>query len=434
MLSDTMSLSELRRFALIPLLSLGLFTAATSYLSAAISVQLSQVGFSPSTIGATHSAYYAGMVFGALNVASIIRRLGYLSGFAFFALAFGALTALQTFFVAPESWMVLRFGAGYAMAGIYVAIESWLLASAGLHNRSLFLTCYTMTLYGMQVVSQFLFAPILSHPSLAFLVTPFLMVLCILPALCSKGTAPAMESAVRFDRASVRRAAAAVFVLGIGSTLWYLFDLAVVTKVGFVLLGIAVAVLPWRAFWRDSGYGVLLCCCSGLMASASCAFAPTYAVSLGYSASAFMVPIISGALILQWPICRLSERSEPSLVIGLGTGLLILAIKLFTLHPLGIQVALFCVGGLSFALYPVAMISMIKFSPKQSVRVASVSLFSYGIGSVAGPIAAAQFIEESGQSGLMRVLMVECIALFCISVALFIFIRCFKVGELPQCK
>ncbi|MES2212422.1 MAG: MFS transporter, partial [Pseudomonadota bacterium] len=394
---------------------------ASSYLSAAISVQLSQAGVNPSAIGLVHSSYYAGLVFGALTVAFIIRRLGYLSGFVVFALAFGLLTLPQAFLATPAAWMALRFGAGYCIAGIYVAIESWLLASATPQNRSLFLTAYMMVLYATQIVSQIVSAPILSHPYWPFILTPLCMLVCIVPALLSKTVAPPMEKHLRFERHSLLKIGRTLFIVAATAVAWTALPLGGVAKVICAALCVWAIVAPWQSFWRESGYGVLLCCCSGLIASACYAFAPTYALSLGYTATMFMIPIISGGMLLQWPICRFSERTSAALAIGACSSVLVFVMLLLTKEAgfFSIATVLFGVGGLSFALYPVGIISMLVSNPEKSVTVSSIALFAYGLGSVAGPAIAARVIDGHGQSALLQVVAWETAVVLLASVALF---------------
>src|SRR5690606_3535987 len=83
-------------------------------------------GFSDQTLGLFGSAYFAGFMLGTWLCPKLIRRMGHIRAFAFFASAAAACIILHVIHVDMLFWLLLRLITGMVLVGVYTSIESWL--------------------------------------------------------------------------------------------------------------------------------------------------------------------------------------------------------------------------------------------------------------------------------------------------------------------
>ena len=103
-------------------------------------------GFADLTIGLLGSAYFAGMLAGALATPAIVRRAGHIRAFSAFVAVGIVAVVLMPGWESPAPWMLCRGALGFVFAGIYAVIESWINAKADNASRG--------ALYGVyQIVS-----------------------------------------------------------------------------------------------------------------------------------------------------------------------------------------------------------------------------------------------------------------------------------------
>ena len=100
-----------------PLLSTALFMLGNGFLNTFISIRMSDTGHSELAIGMVASAYYIGLVLGALQIAKLIVRIGHLRVFASFIGLFNCVCLIHTLSDNIYLWLILRFLAGVSLAG-----------------------------------------------------------------------------------------------------------------------------------------------------------------------------------------------------------------------------------------------------------------------------------------------------------------------------
>ena len=105
-----------------PLASLVLSVASGSFFLTFISVKINSIDGSEIALGLIHSAFYGGMLFGALRSEEIINRVGHIRAFASFSSLLTFTIIFQALYQSPNFWIFLRFFAGFSTAAIYVII------------------------------------------------------------------------------------------------------------------------------------------------------------------------------------------------------------------------------------------------------------------------------------------------------------------------
>lgn len=344
------------------LLAIFLLMAGGGFMNTLVSVRLERAGVSELFIGLVGTAYFGGLVVGALRVPSLVRRVGHIRAFAAFVAAISASTLVYALHRDVVLWALLRFSDGFCLAGVYVCLESWLNQRAEAHSRGSVLAGYMIALYGGQALGQFLLSLGKPNPMVPLLVASILISLASIPVILTRIDAPPPDD-------------------GEG--------------------------LPFRNLYRVSPLGIVGAFLTGIMLGAFYALGAVYARRLGMSLSAtasFMSAVIMGGVALQWPLGRLSDRMERRKVIVFsfaGALAASLAIALFggsgpILLGLG---ALF--GGFSFALYPLcAAHTNDHLSPEQRVAASGGLVMVYSLGAAIGPSAGALAMAMTGTGGL----------------------------------
>jgi MFS family permease len=159
---------------------------------------------------------------------------------------------------------------------------------------------------------------------------------------------------------------------------------------------------------------------AGLVNTAFGGLAPLYAVRIGLSAGEvgqFMSAVFFGALLLQWPLGRLSDRVDRRRVIAgvlLGVGGLALAIALFggishlLLLALGIAY-----GGFAYTVYSLSLSHAHDFATQaERMAISAGMLLSWAAGSIAGPTIAGFAMDHLGPQGLFYYLATVAMLVF----------------------
>ena len=106
--------------------------------------------------------------------------------------------------------------------------------------------------------------------------------------------------------------------------------------------------------------------------------------------------LITGGFILQWPLGKLSDKVPRKKMLSF-LSLLCVAPSLFAMISTNAgfnYIMVFCIGGLSFVLYPISIALVCdKVDNRNILQATGVLLFSYGIGSVLGPMIVANTIK-----------------------------------------
>ncbi len=346
------SFSDNFSFFYFPLLSIVLLTLGSSFFTTFISIKMEMNGVTQFIIGCIHSSYYAGMLVGAILMGGIIRKIGYIYAYVFFASVISVSILLQGYIITAYFWLLMRFIFGFSMAGIYVVIESWLLARSTLINRGSILSVYMILLYAAQVVSHELLHFMELGTFMPFILAAVLCGLSLTPMLMINTPSPVVEIPEHKN---------------------------------------------FSAVFNVSPDGFMGCLLSGFLMSAIFSFVPNFAVNYHFSVSLLMQTTIAGGCLLQWPIGKLSDQFSRRSVLLAVCNIIFISAFLILLFPAQKNIVYFfsfILGGCSFSLYTlsIALVNdVIKIS--QIVSVSGFLLFAYSAGSVLGPIIAALFMD-----------------------------------------
>lgn len=342
------------------MLSLFILVLGNGFLLTLIPIRGQLEGFAPEISGYLASAYFAGMLIGAVRINKIIEGVGHIRAFAFFASTISVLTLLQGLFVYPSAWIALRFLFGLSISGIFITVESWLLVKSSIKMRGVALSIYMTIFYSGQSIGQLLLGMVDPKTLIPFCVVVILASLSVLPLTITKTKAPIVEEHSVFSPKK-------------------LFKLSPLSLLGSLFAGLILGPI----------YGLL----------------PVFAQKAEYSLSQIswvMGSIIFGGLIFQWPIGMLSDRMDRRKVLMIAsicTALLALLVVVFPqMSYLRFLIFTIFLGGFCFVLYPLSVSHACDLvEAKDIVSTTGAVLVSYGVGSIIGPIVASYMMRLFGE-------------------------------------
>ncbi|QDX24932.1 MFS transporter [Sphingomonas suaedae] len=343
------------------LLAIFVMMAGSGFLSTLIGLRLERAGSGTMVIGLVATAYFGGLVLGALRSGEIVRRVGHIRAFAAFVALLSASTLTYALLQHPLLWAALRLVDGICIAGVFICLESWLNDRAEPETRGSVLAFYMVALYSGQALGQLLLQTGKTVPAVPFELASILISLAIIPICLTRSAAPMLGEV---EPLSLRR-------LFIASP-----------------LGVA-------------GAGV-----TGLALGAFYGLAAIYARRLGLSLAdtgTFMMVVILGGVALQWPLGRLSDRYDRRrVIIGCFAVTLAISAALATeMRGLALLVLGFGFGGLSFALYPLCVAhANDRLLPSERVSASGQLVLLYSVGAALGPMGAASAMTLAGPGGL----------------------------------
>jgi len=365
-----------------PLASLALLVISNSFFLTFITVKLNTLGANVETLGFIHSAFYGGILAGALKSEAIINRVGHIRAFACTSAIFTITILLQALYPTPYIWILFRFFAGFATASSYVIIESWLLSQSTKANKGKILSIYMISLYSAQTLGQFVLDIVNVDSMEPFLLAAILSSLAVIPASLTYVKAP---------------------------------DLNPLPK------------LAIHKYFTAAPLGFFGCVSSGLILSSIYSFLPKYAMDIDFSVSIMLGSIIAGGFCLQWPIGKLSDAFDRIRIMLILSVLILIICLSFPLIGLCnhflIYVIIFFLGGLCFTIYPLSIAHVCDYLEDTNIiNVTGVLLFSYGIGAVMGPPIVAVFIDYFSTAALFYYIS-------CVSFSLCLLILYYKKSE-----
>ena len=339
-----------------PLTSLIFLVLGTSFFMTFITVRLDNLLVSKSVIGYIHSSYYAGTLLGAIKCDSMINRVGHIRSYAVFASMMTIMAICQGVYINPYLWIIFRFITGISLSGCYLVIESWLLASSTKQTKGKILAIYMACLYASQSISQFFLDIIDSESMQPYMLSAALTCLAIIPSCLTYMKQPQNEPEVTYKLSMIK-------------------------------------------YFKKAPIGFVGCLIAGIILSSIYSFMPSYALYNNLSVSLLMGIIVAGGFALQWPISKMSDILNHVIVLIINLTLVIILsiIVLFNnSNPIILYIACFFIGGFTFTIYPISIALMSDyFDQKDIVNAIGVSLFAYGVGSIAGSSVTAFLIEIS---------------------------------------
>ncbi len=344
------------------LAGIALLLLGTGLLNTVLALRGSLAGFSDQLLGLIASAYFFGFFAGTFLAPPLIRQMGHVRAFAFFAAAVAGCILLHSLWVDSTFWMLLRVVTGIALVGFYTVIESWLNSEAPSERRSQIFAVY-MTVNLLALAAAQLFLQLDSPAEFTlFAVAAVFAVVALMPVVATRLTPPALA---QVPRPALRR-------------IWQAAPLAYV--------GALASGLGMGAFW---GMGAVYAGRVGLDPEGVGMF--------------ITVTILAGAA-LQWPIGHMSDRMDRrralALVAGAAVAAALLMAVLGAFGPL-VLVAAAAFGGVAFAIYPLVVAHLIDHLPHDEILAGNAGiLLLHGAGAAVGPALAGLFMGWFGPSAM----------------------------------
>ncbi|TBU93493.1 MFS transporter [Stutzerimonas kirkiae] len=303
-------------------------------------------GYTTSLIGLLMSGYFIGYLLGTWLAPPLIRRIGHIRTFAFYAALAATTALLHILIVSPWVWMLLRVLYGVAMVTLYMVIESWLNAKVSGEKRGQVFAIYMAVNLGALAVAQQLLSLDSPMNFTLFALSAILICCALMPITLTRQVQPSLPDIPPTDLLQLARIAP------------------------LPLMAAALSGLALGGFW-------------GL--------APVYASQSGFDSSGIgllMSLTILGGAVLQWPLGLLSDRKDRRKVMLWVVSLAALLALLMTPLSAGplLLGLMFVWGGLVFSIYSIAMAQMVDhLNPDEILSGSSGMLLAFGLGSAIGP-------------------------------------------------
>ncbi|MCE0914511.1 MULTISPECIES: MFS transporter [unclassified Pseudomonas] len=354
---------RLLAMALAPLLGLFIIALGNGVLSSLTTLRLGAAGESATTIGVVSSAYFIGLTLGAIFNDRLILRIGHIRAYSSFAALIGATILLQGLFYDTTWWFALRLINGWAAVGVFLVIESWLLLAGDAKIRGRLLALYMIAFYGAGVIAQAGLGEVTGWGDTApFMVAGMLATLSVLPIVILPRVSPLLD---QVEPLKPRQ-----------------------------LLGVAPT-------------GLVGCFGSGVAIAGIYALLPLYLQRIGLDVGKvgdMMAWVILGAMLLQYPVGRWSDRKDrQDVLIALAALCTVLSVLIVLLpaDTVLLPALLFLLGGGVFALYPVAVSSAADRAPADAlVPMIQGLLLINSLGSAMAPLAISPMMTAYGEAGL----------------------------------
>jgi MFS family permease len=340
---------------------IGLLMLGNGLQGTLLGVRATVEGFGATLIGAMTAMYYAGFLGGSTWTARIVPTVGHIRVFAALTSGASATILVQGLVVDPYIWGLMRFLTGVCLAGIFVVAESWLNEKADNKTRGQMMAIYMVVTYIGMAGGQILFSitnPIAVDP---FIFISVLISLAAIPMLLTASKAPEFSNPSSVTMARL---------------------------------------------YRVSPLGVVGTFVTGVVSGALFGMGGVYAELSGFDntgIAAFMLAIMAGSVLLQWPIGRLSDLIDRRTVItgtAIGATVTALAISLSAAIYWPVFLALVTLfGGLCLSLHPLTIAYTNDYlEPTELVGASSGLIVIMGLGMILGPLITGVLFQGLGPS------------------------------------
>lgn len=379
---------------LIPVLALLLSTAmlltGNGMHSLLLALSGAAAGFTTTEIGLLGTGWAIGFVAGSLGAPYVVRRVGHIRAFASAAACAAIIILLNGLYVEPLVWFLARVGSGFVISSAFMILESWLNERVTNETRGTVFSVYLMISYFGLTIGQLSVG--LGDPATTalFMAGAILFCLAVLPTTLSTSAAPRPLTHTSLDlkRLFTNSPVAFVSVLMIGAVNGAFGTLAAVWG---LRIGLGTATI-------------------GLMMA---------------------LTVVSGAL-MQIPVGYLSDKIDRRYtIIGAAGGAALIGIAVMALNPQAPNIVLPLVaiyGSLAYPLYGLAVAQANDFAdPSEFVAVSGGLLLLYGIGTMAGPLAASAAMTWLGPAFLFAATAIGHVA-----IASYAFYRTTRRAPIPE--
>lgn len=318
-------------------------------------------GYSTGMIGLLMSGYFAGFLIGTWLAPSLIRRIGHIRTFAFYAALAAVAVLVHVLIVNPWVWLVLRVLYGVSLVTLYMVIESWLNAQVSGEKRGQVFALYMAVNLGALAAAQQLLSLDTPMNFTLFALAAILISSALMPITLTRQAQPALPDKPATD----------------------LLQLARIAPLPLMAAGISGLTLG--GFW-------------GL--------APVYASQVGFDAAGvglLMSITILGGAVLQWPIGLFSDKHDRRVVLLWVVAIAaVLALVITPILSGSLLLGLmFLWGGLAFSIYSIAVAQMVdQLHPDEILSGSSGLLLANGFGAAFGPVVAGGLMHLFGHIAL----------------------------------
>lgn len=324
-------------------------------------------GFSTFELSLITSAYFLGFLGGSRMAPEFIRRVGHVRVFAALGSFVSAALILYPVATYPWAWILLRVAIGFSISGVYVTAESWLNNATTNDTRGQALSAYMIVQMAGIVSAQFLLNVADPAGFMLFIIPSVLVSISFAPILLSIAPTPAFDNTKSMS----------------------LREVYVISPLGFV--------------------GMFLL---GGVFSAQFGMSAVYASQAGMSVgeiSIFVSSIFVGAVVLQYPIGWISDRTDRRSLIAVAAGLGALA-SLFGVFASGwfegLVIAAFLVGGIANPLYALLIAYTNDYlQPEDMAAASGALLFINGLGAISGPLITGWAMSQFGPASFWAAIL-----------------------------
>ncbi len=346
-------------------------------------------GFTTVELGLIGTGWSIGFLAGCLLMPAVVRRAGHVRSYGVMASLAAVSILLNLLIISPEAWITLRALSGFCFAGTAMIVESWLNERASKENRGTIFSVYQMVVFGGSTAGQLLMTITPPSEFFFFAIGAILYCLAILPTALSTAQHPQPLKTARLDI---------------------------------------------RALYRNSPVAVVGCVLIGFVNGAFGTLGAVYAQRIGLpipNIALLMAGAVLGGSLIQFPLGRLSDRMDRrKVLIGVCIGAISIALLIVILQPRTPALVIGLVVVFGAMIYPQYAITVAHANDyagaDEFVKIAGGLLLLLGVGTMIGPILAAQAMEHFMPEGLFAFT-----AASHLSLGLYTLFRMTKRGAAP---
>lgn len=352
----------------VPVIALSLYAVASGYLMSLIPLMLGEYNISSDYASWLASVFYVGLLIGAMFFERVVRTFGHRKAFIACLVAFSFTILALPVFANGLIWLVARFIAGISVAGIFVIVESWLM-SGDESSRAKRLSLYMLSLYGGSALGQFGIGILGVSGGVPFVAITSLILMAVLVLMFIDCEQPNSHEST---------------------------------------------ALSFKQIMKLNHAAIIGCIVSGLTLGAIYGLMPLELVKREIShqeVGTLMALVILGGMAVQPLVTILNKFMSRTVLMAFFCllGMFSIGLTFISSSTVVLAASLFLVGAATFALYPIAInLGCDGLDERFIVSATQVMLFSYSIGSVAGPVVADRFMVQ--QHGLLGYLFAALVA------------------------
>lgn len=358
--------------SLLPIfISTGLLFIAHGLFGILVPVRAEIEGFSPTAIGAIATGFAVGFTAGCFLVPRIVLKVGHIRAFAAMGSLLAAAILLSALLVHPLFWFVVRSIFGFGIAGTLMIVESWLNERTPNADRGGVFSIYMVITQLGLLGGQFALTIDTPESTTLFILAGLLLSTAILPTVLTGVQSPAPLSSVNIDLGKL---------------------------------------------YANSPVAVVGALSAGVIAGAWTSFAPVYGAQLNFSTSTIAIMMstaLVGGIVFQYPIGKLSDFTDRRYVmVGCALVGVLGGFAVSLTGGAGLEnsplflLCIFIFGSVLFSIYALFVAHANDVADaSEFVMTSSGLLIVYGIGTMAGPLMTAVFLESLGAQGLFYATM-----------------------------